>query len=103
MSDYLTKTDRSRSLYCFNCCRHTKHEPLTSMYADRCTICNIQTGRLERSHAASVPLPPTPDGVHAEVVHNTPNTVTFYVATGEHRGYYDYDKHKGTHEIRQAK
>jgi hypothetical protein len=33
-----------------------------------------------------------PDGTPAEIVENNPDSVTFYVASGEHAGYYHYDK-----------
>jgi peptide methionine sulfoxide reductase MsrA len=40
-----------------------------------------------------------PDGNEAIVVENTPTNVTFYVAEGEHQGYYHYDKQTNKYSI----
>ncbi len=40
-----------------------------------------------------------PDGTEAIVVENTPEAVTFYVARGEHQGYYHHDKKTGKNSI----
>lgn len=43
----------------------------------------------------------TPDGTNAQVVENTPRSVTYYVPSGAYRGYYDYDKQTKAKQIRQ--
>jgi hypothetical protein len=68
------------------------------MYATRCTICNCQTSSLERSHVETLRFA-APDGTEATVVENKPGRVVFYVPSGEHSGYYRYQKGTGKKEI----
>lgn len=79
-------------LYCPVCGRHTPHVHHVDMYATRCLKCNTYTSQLERSHVENLSYS-APDGTAGQVVHNTPDRVTFYVAQGPHKGYYHYDKH----------
>lgn len=90
------------SKYCSNCGRHTDHVQLVNALATRCTVCNIQTGDIERLQLHGTPSLTAPDGTSAEVVQNTPKEVVFYVATGEHKGYYRYDKQRKTYQISTA-
>jgi hypothetical protein len=80
--------------YCAVCKQHTLHRFLVSSYADQCSVCYTQTSRLERTHTENLHYT-APDGVEATVVENTPITVTFYIPSGEHQGYYYYDKGTG--------
>jgi hypothetical protein len=87
-------------LYCSFCMRHTPHVNLPTMYATACKICGTHTSSLIRSQAeAAAPSLTAPDGTKAVVVENDTKTVTFYVPTGPHRGYYHYDKQTGKRSI----
>jgi hypothetical protein len=89
------------TLYCASCGKHTAHVHMVSQYATRCTVCNSQTSQLERSHVENLAYT-TPDGVAGRVVSNTPDQVTFYVDSGEHKGYYHYEKGSGKKQITKA-
>lgn len=97
------ETTKTKRLYCPTCGKHTPHVTITQLYATGCTICHTQTGQLERVHAATAaPQLTAPDGAAGELVYNTPKVAVFYVAQGEHRGYYHYDKGRKTYTIVQA-
>lgn len=73
------------------------------MYATQCEVCNCITNTLMRLQSEqAAPSLVAPDGNAAQVVENTPDEVTFFVESGEHRGYYTHNKHTGKKEIRQA-
>lgn len=77
------------------------HVHEVDLYATRCLKCNTQTSQLERSHTENLSFKA---GVaEGKVVSNTPDKVTFYVDKGEHKGYYDYDKHTKEKGIRRIK
>jgi hypothetical protein len=87
-------------LYCSICSRHTPHSNLTMMYATQCSICNSMTSSLMRAQAESNQVSMTaPDGTKAIVVENNTKSVTFYVPTGDHQGYYHHDKQTGKNSI----
>lgn len=87
-------------LYCHVCKKHTPHQHLVATYATRCTICHTQTSQLERSHVENLHYQ-APDGTDAIVVENTPEAVTFYIPTGEHKGYYYYNKHTKEQSVKR--
>lgn len=93
-----------KRLYCANCQRFTDHVDLPSVYATRCMACNAQTGTIQRLQALQVSERAkltAPDGRPAEIVENTPTSVTFHVVSGEHKGYYHHDKRTGKNTISQ--
>lgn len=87
-------------LYCPVCKRHTPHVSLPTMYASACSVCGTHTSSLIRAQAEAAGQGLTaPDGTKAIVVENDTKGVTFYVPTGEHQGYYHYDKQTGKYSI----
>lgn len=87
-------------LYCPTCERHTPHINLPTMYATACSVCGTHTSSLMRAQAeAAAPQLTTPDGTKAIVVENDTKSVTFYVPTGPHQGYYHHDKQTGKNSI----
>lgn len=87
-------------LYCPNCKVHTMHVHMVEMYATRCLKCNCYTSQLERAHTENLQF--KQGAIEGKVVNNTPDSVTFYVEKGEHKGYYEYDKHTKKKEIRRT-
>jgi len=87
-------------LYCATCKRHTPHVTLAAMYASACSICGAHTSTLMRmqSEAAGQGLR-APDGTEAIVVDNNTKEVTFYVSSGPHQGYYNYNKQTKKYSI----
>jgi ribosomal protein L33 len=79
-------------LYCPVCQKHTQHVPHVAMYASACTACHTYTSQLARNQAEAYTYE-APDGTMAQVVENNPDNVTFYIESGEYKGYYHYDKH----------
>lgn len=91
------------SLYCSTCQKHTPHVYNAAMYATCCSVCHSYTNQLERVHMAAIEEPlVAPDGTKAEVVENTPRKTVFYVPSGEHKGYYSYDKRSRQYSISQG-
>ena len=88
-------------LYCPQCQRHTPHERLVDIYATRCDVCNCQTNQLMRLLDEQY-IFTAPDGTKAIVVENKPDSVTFYVADGEHQGYYHHNKLTGENRVVQG-
>lgn len=84
--------------YCSQCMKHTPHRDVVNMYSSLCTICNSLTSTFIRLQAEQH-LFTAPDGTQATVVDNNPTTVTFYVASGQHKGYYHHDKLTGENRI----
>lgn len=78
-------------LYCATCMKHTTHVHLIESYATRCIKCNRQTSQLERVQVEDHTFA-TPDGVTAQVVEHTPESVTYYIPHGEYAGYLYYEK-----------
>ena len=87
-------TQTVKLLYCSRCGKHTDHVDVVSSLTTRCTVCNTQTGAIERNTAKGMAqqVLRTPDGYLAEVVEYTPKMITFYVSEGPHKGYYHYDR-----------
>lgn len=89
-----------KKLYCANCRQHTDHVDLPDQYASACKTCGTHTSSLMRTQAREVANLNAPDGTPAEIVENNPDSVTFYVPTGPHQGYYYHDKRTGANEIK---
>lgn len=87
------------SLYCSQCGKHTPHVEMVMAYATACIVCGTHTASIMRNQAEAIKLK-APDGTEAVTVYNEPDYVTFYVPSGVHKGYYDYDKHTGKKTIR---
>lgn len=68
-------------------------------YATACTVCGQWTNTLMRLQSEEQSQMTAPDGTAAIVVENTPDSVTFYVPSGEHQGYYHHDKRTGENRI----
>lgn len=89
------------SLYCATCKKHTRHVDLPMEYATACTDCGAHTSELIRAQAEAAASIQSPDGYKADIVENTPTSVTFHIGEGKHKGYYHYDKQTGKKTIRQ--
>lgn len=94
----LQSTLQSTLQYCSNCQRHTPHQNIVDMYASICDICHSHTSQLIRNQAEQYQFT-APDGTKAIVVQNSPDTVTFYIPTGDHQGYYHHNKNTGENKI----
>lgn len=81
-----------------------EHTNNVAAYASICNNCHTHTSLLMRVQARVASITPliAPDGTEAEIVDDTPTSVTFYIPAGPHKGYYDYDKHTKAKTIRQA-
>lgn len=91
-----------KSLYCATCKRHTPHRDQVALYSTQCTICNALTSTLMRLQAQAGETTNdlrAPDGTPAHIVDDTPDTVTFHIPSGGHKGYYHYHKHTKRKEI----
>lgn len=70
------------------------------MYATQCSNCHTITSTLMRVQAESAGEGlRAPDGTEAIVVENNPKSVTFYIPSGSHQGYYHHDKQTGKNSI----
>jgi len=93
-----TSSTNSTLQYCVKCQRHTPHQTIVQAYASACTVCGQWTNQLMRLQAEQFTFN-APDGTEAIVVANDPESVTFYVPSGEHMGYYHHDKRTGKNRI----